>query len=297
MDGLDLNIDNYELEDILKLFDLKVNFGENDMRNAKKKVLMTHPDKSGLDKNYFLFFSKAYKILYSIYDFREKANKSDKLDIKNNKLEYLAEKDENNERIINNLREKNKLNNDEFNQWFNKLFDKVKLENEYESGGYGDWLKSNESNVINANNKSEMHREINNKKSELRNRVLTKYNEINESNNSSYCDLTNSQPEEYSSGMFSKLQFEDLKKAHEESVVPVTDEDYERRYNSIDDIMFQRGNQNLNPLSERDAREYLNANNNKDNILSARRAYNLAKQDRKAEEANNKWWTSLKRLK
>mgnify|MGYP001465518137 CR=1 FL=1 len=297
MDGLDLNIDNYELEDILKLFDLKVNFGENDMRNAKKKVLMTHPDKSGLDKNYFLFFSKAYKILYSIYDFREKANKSDKLDIKNNKLEYLAEKDENNERIINNLREKNKLNNDEFNKWFNKLFDKVKLENEYDSGGYGEWLKSNKNNVINANNQSEMHREINNKKEELRNRMLSKYNKINESNNGSYCDLTNSQPEEYSSGMFSKLQFEDLKKAHEESVVPVTDEDYEKRYNSMDDIMFQRGNQNLNPLSERDAREYLNANNNKDNILSARRAYNLAKQDRKAEEANNKWWTSLKRLK
>ena len=36
-----------------------------------------HPDKSHLDSKYFLFFSKAYKRLYSIYDFQNKSsNKS-----------------------------------------------------------------------------------------------------------------------------------------------------------------------------------------------------------------------------
>ena len=74
MEVLDLNIDNYEYEDILKLFDLDFNFGENDIKKAKKKVFMMHPDKSGLDKKYFLFFSGIFKILYSEYEFREKAN-------------------------------------------------------------------------------------------------------------------------------------------------------------------------------------------------------------------------------
>ena len=66
MEVLDLNIDNYEYEDILKLFDLDLNFGESEIKRAKKKVLMMHPDKSGLDKKYFLFFSSAFKILHSV---------------------------------------------------------------------------------------------------------------------------------------------------------------------------------------------------------------------------------------
>ena len=63
MESLDLDIDNYEYEDILNLFKLNINFGENDLKNAKKQVLNMHPDKSNLDKKYFLFFSSAYKML------------------------------------------------------------------------------------------------------------------------------------------------------------------------------------------------------------------------------------------
>ena len=61
MQNLDLNFDNYSLEDILNLFNLSPNFGEFELKNAKKMVLMTHPDKSKLDPEVFLFFSKAYK--------------------------------------------------------------------------------------------------------------------------------------------------------------------------------------------------------------------------------------------
>ena len=53
MENVDLNIDNYNYEDILKLFSLTQNFGENGLKNAKKIVLATHPDKSGLNKEYF----------------------------------------------------------------------------------------------------------------------------------------------------------------------------------------------------------------------------------------------------
>ena len=72
MEVLDLNIDNYEYEDILKLFDLDLNFGESEIKRAKKKVLMMHPDKSGLDKKYFLFFSSAFKILHSCMNLERK---------------------------------------------------------------------------------------------------------------------------------------------------------------------------------------------------------------------------------
>ena len=67
---LDLDINNYSLEDIINLFQIRENFNEADMKRAKQQVLRLHPDKSKLDTKYFLFYSKAYKTLYSIYEFR-----------------------------------------------------------------------------------------------------------------------------------------------------------------------------------------------------------------------------------
>jgi hypothetical protein len=69
---LDLDIDNYTLEEILQLFDIPADFGEDDLREAKRKVLKSHPDKSGLDSSYFIFYSKAYKTLFSIWEFKNR---------------------------------------------------------------------------------------------------------------------------------------------------------------------------------------------------------------------------------
>ena len=51
---IDFNLDNYNLQDLLTLFQLENNFNIEDLKNAKKIVLQLHPDKSGLDKEYFL---------------------------------------------------------------------------------------------------------------------------------------------------------------------------------------------------------------------------------------------------
>ena len=72
MENLDLDINNYNLNDILGLFKLSINIQEDDMKRAKKMVLMTHPDKSGLPPDVFLFYSKAYKILFYIYQLENK---------------------------------------------------------------------------------------------------------------------------------------------------------------------------------------------------------------------------------
>ena len=58
MEKLDLNIHNYDLNDLINLFRLPFHFKEEHLKEAKKIVLKTHPDKSGLDKEYFLFFSQ-----------------------------------------------------------------------------------------------------------------------------------------------------------------------------------------------------------------------------------------------
>ena len=68
MDNLDLDINNYELNDILNLFQIPSDITEEQLKQCKKAVLKTHPDKSGLDKEVFLFFSKHYRSIYVLED-------------------------------------------------------------------------------------------------------------------------------------------------------------------------------------------------------------------------------------
>ena len=111
MDNLDLNIDNYSLEDLLNLFKIDWDYGENELKSCKKMVLMTHPDKSQLDKKFFLFFKKAYSIIFRIYETKSRTNKD--------REDFYSKEDE--EYILRFKKSKN------FNKIFNKLFDKYKI--------------------------------------------------------------------------------------------------------------------------------------------------------------------------
>ena len=142
-----------------------------------------------------------------------------------------------------------------------------------------------------------MNKAIEEKKAILRKNAIISHKSISEYNNNNYCDLTNSGVESYSSSMFSNLQYEDLKKAHSESVIPVTEEDYKPTYNNLEQANIIRKSQNLTPLSEKEAKEHLNNNKKEENVINSHRAYKLIKQEEDIEKANKLWWSSLNRLK
>ncbi len=297
MANIDLDINNYEIDDILKLFNIDYNFTEYDLKNSKKMVLMMHPDKSNLDKEYFLFFSKAYKILYSIYNFRDKSKLNDTMKLNNN-TEYLVDDiDEDNKEIIKNLKKSKYFDSNNFNKWFNELFEKINISNEFNNNGYGNWLKTDEISSEIANNIDSMNKIIDKKKEELRESKLSKYSRIHEYNNNNYCDLTNSKPENYSSDLFSKFQYEDLKKAHEESVIPVTYKDFNKKYNNIEEIQEERQKQNMNPLTDKEYKKIRNNDKYEENIIETKRAYKLFIQQEEIDNQNKKWWATLKQLK
>ena len=290
---MDLDITNYDYEDILKLFAINKQFNEEDLKNAKKKVLASHPDKSGLDKSYFLFFSSAYKILFSIYNFRMKHSSLTNLNNYNDN--YNADKDEMNEQLIHKII--STKSKSEFNSWFNEQFESFKISNDYEKNGYGTWLnKANSEETTLCKDLNSMNKIIEEKKKALRSSMLIKKQEVSEFNNSQYCNLTNSKPEDYSSGLFSKFQYEDLKKAHEESIIPVTNDDYVNSYSSLEDIRLKRANQSLTPLQEHEANHYLNKSKDHENTLSCMRAYNLLKQDEVNKQKNERFWSNLKQI-
>ena len=142
-----------------------------------------------------------------------------------------------------------------------------------------------------------MNKLIEIKKEKLRETNLIKYNSVHEFNNNNYCDITNQRPEYYSSNIFSKLSFEDLKLAHEESVIPVNDKDFKQNYINIEDIRIQRQSQDINPLSENEYKKIISNKKNEENIINSNRAYKLFKQQEEMENISKKWWGSLKQLK
>ena len=300
MDNLDLNIQNYNLEDITNLFQIPINFNKEDLKIAKKIVLKTHPDKSRLDKKYFLFFTKAYKILYSIYEFKYKNDKSfdNEIDTEYEKFIELFDDDQ---KIKNNgLREKidEFTNSNNFNKEFNKLFENNRLKNEFEEKGYGDILKKDsrltqfiqekEKQGINTASLQEQQNILNLYKDDNRNIIKHRgVQEINSSINST--SLMNDAPEEYGSDIFSKLAYDDIKKVHyDESIIIINENDTRKeQFSSIDQLKQYRNTQDTQPLSNQQAKNFLSQKKEQEEIESSKRAYFLAKQVEQAKNIEN----------
>ena len=284
-EDIDLNIDNYNLDDLLGLFKLGYNFTENDMKQAKRIVLKTHPDKSKMDKKYFLFFSRAYKVLYSIHQFRTQSN-SDKSTV------YTIEKDEAKEKFIKSI---SKTEN--FHKVFNDFFDNNYIRTDDIKTGYGDWLKSDEDlNDDKISNMTQMNETFEKKKSTMR--ALAKKEEIKDTSNESYVNLSGNTPESYSSSLFSNLQYEDLKKAHVETVIPVSRQDYEekQKFSNMNDLKMYRDTDNMAPVSLQQSKQLLKNQQNLENKNSVMRAFELAKQDEISKKTSSEWLTRFKQL-
>jgi hypothetical protein len=316
MESLDLDIDNYSLEDILNLFNIDYNFDEAGLKRAKQTVLKSHPDKCGLDKKYFLFFTKAYKYLYFIYDFRKK--KYDDTCVYNNNnnnnnnnrfkneiiddIEYedilsSSEKKETIE-ILNN----NKQIKENFNEWFNKMFEEHKITSESEREGYGNWLKDDDNfnNFQNeqCNNIDKMNESINKMKKDRYS--IIEHNDFSElySTKNNFSDLLNDKVDDYSSDVFNKFGYNDLRKAHEETLIPVSDNVKRQQFNSVGDYEIFRKQQETQGIvySMEESKQILENNKKNNEKIDNQRAFKLAKQDEEIQKTNDKFWSKLKLL-
>lgn len=289
MDDFDLEIENYDLREILNLFKLDYNFDNVDLKRAQKIALKTHPDKSNLPKEYFLFFMKAFQVVQQIYYYRYKKFQDSK------KKDYKVDVNKANRQLLKSLDGKSVK---EFNNWFNQAFEKVKVQDKNQDSGYGDWLKSEEDiHDFKDAKMNDFERLFEKRKTECKSLIVRK--DINELEQQSGYMLERNKPENYESNMFSKLQFDDLKKAHTQTVVPVTRSDFlnKPQFDSLDSYKRHRSQQNLRTLTRDEARIYLANKQRMEGKTNTQRAYNLLKQDEEMEAANKKWWSHLKQLK
>lgn len=285
---IDLDIENYNLDEILALFNLDSDFNADDLKRAYRQVLMTHPDKSGLNKDYFLFFSKAFKLVKNIYDYTHKKEQCVK------RQSYSAS-DNVDKQIWNAIKKQNPC---DFNRKFNELFEKVKIEDEEQDTGYNEWFSSNEGlhEEQNASNVRDMNERIETIKQNQRALIVHQGIQDLAYNEGGY-NLTREKPKEYSSDMFSKLQYEDLKKAHTETVVPVTQEDFHNRkhFNNVNDLNMYR-KQNERMLSQEEATHIYQQNKAKEDQQNIHNAYKMMKQMEQIEKSHKTWNANFKLL-
>tara|TARA_E500000331_G_scaffold143158_1_gene139574 strand:+ start:608 stop:1498 length:891 start_codon:yes stop_codon:yes gene_type:complete len=293
--SVDLDIENYKLEDILNLFKVPLNFKEEDMKNAKKMTLMTHPDKSGLDKDYFLFYSKAYKKLHGIYTFRQ--NTKQNLDIEYSDVlsDYETQRDVNKEK-----EQKNK----DFNNWFNKTFEQL---NENKTDGYDEWLRSEDNelsqSINNSKTKEEKEKLLMQKKKE--NRELTIYKDIEEtcvnlSVNSS--SLSKHAPSDYgSTDLFSKNGYQDLKNAYENTLIPVTDEDYTQKKKFKNTFELQQYRKNNDVVMDDDLKsqqeKYISNRRKMEESEATQVGWDLANEIEESEKKNQEFMSKFSLIK
>lgn len=146
---LDLNLNNYSCDDLFELFGLDgLELTEGVLKNVKKQILKTHPDKSKLPSKFYIFFAEAYNTLFRIY----------KETILTDAQKHIHKYEDNsNHQLLDNFFEKQKefKNPKNFNIWFNGKFDKYHIKDESERTGYDDWLKSDDGITHQPNNLTE----------------------------------------------------------------------------------------------------------------------------------------------
>jgi len=292
----DLDIENYSFEELLRLFELREDFNEYDLKNAKKIVLRLHPDKSGLPSEYFLFYSKAYKLIFHIWEFKNKSDNKgyqglwsveDKKTVMDGDMKDIIV---DRQTILTNKLEK--MNVNEFNNWFNGEFEKCKIVRDNESG-YDEWLKSNKSE----DNQVEMDIELH------KNRVkeLIVYDGVHELPSYAYggSELNSDKPSEFNSEPFSVLSYQDLYTAHTIPVIPVSDSDYvDYEYRkSIDSYKKYSDDQIAKSYQNQKGEDYLYQQTKKEEIMGTELAYRLAKETEESEKKNSLFWSKLMTLK
>jgi hypothetical protein len=270
---LDLDLDNYELNDIYHLFHIH-EITEDSLREAKKIVLKTHPDKSKLDSKFFLFYSAAYKRLFEIYEFQNKRKSN--IAIRN---DYI---DTHNQTILQQTFQGDKQ---KFNSWFNDQFVKFNANSDV---GHGDWLKSDDDLYTNNSiTKNELNSEMIKQKKRIQ--QLTVYRGVEDA-----ISKTNGTLLSQSSDNFTTDTYTDLKQAYIESVIPVTDDDYQIKYNNLEELKRSRITEQ--PLDKTSAQSILNKADKRRDEESAAQAFKYAKQLEESQEKNKQLWSNLYRI-
>jgi hypothetical protein len=239
-----------ELKELFDLFDIQGELTPNQLRQAKKKVLLLHPDKNiGKDTSfYYEYFTKAYQKLEMIYEFVKKTDKP-----KSTEYDRDLAHDMTREGFYTYCEKEGLFEDQEkFKRVFTEMFDKVRIQ---ETDGYEEWFKSNE----------QVYDKDDLEKSRQKALQLVKKEEIK-----SYVEADTSDLKEvYSHTVFAI----DGKKEYEEK----------KKFGSVEEYKQYRSREKLVPLTKEESQMMLKEQQSYEEKQAMQLSYTLSKQ---TEQAN-----------
>ena len=258
MDIHNLDINMYSFKEILGLFNIETDYPTvEDVKKAKKTVLMTHPDKSKLEPTYFLFYKKAFDVLKNYYENNLKQN----VNIDKSDTDYTDYFDaDDNKGIQSHI---GKIEKVKFNSKFNKLFEENANIKNVDSEK-NNWFKDDKpvyektEEIVNANSMNSVFNKFKEK-----NNGLIVHKNIQDMSRGGGTNLYDEEDSNtyVTSDPFSKLKFDDLRKVHkDETIFSVSERDISKvkQYESIDEYSNARNNESLEPIDKGTAERIIN---------------------------------------
>ncbi len=254
-----LDINAYSFDEVLDIFNLSYQISETDMKGAKKKVLMMHPDKSRLPPEYFLFYKKALDIVFNYYNNQNRMNAKATPD----KLVYNSQTETYNENAHTKIAG---IKSEDFNKMFNEVYEKNVGKKQSTKN---EWFKDEtvDYTIKDTVSKANMGEAFDSVRRRAADNSIVRYSGYqNIVHNSSGSNNYYEEDEEdtsvgyISSDLFSKLKFDDIRKVHrDQTVLAVSERDFSnvKTYGSVDEYNRARGGQTIDPISKAEANAIL----------------------------------------
>jgi hypothetical protein len=303
-----LNIQMYSFNELLELFDLTDanHITPDQLKEAKKMVLKTHPDKSRLPPEYFIFYKKAFEIIVDFFNNQNKVNKT----VPTTEIPYntTINSQHNKSTEIQIQTTINSMKPEKFQKTFNELFEQNNMGRQIVNKN--EWF-SNEndipvfdtttySNNNNNNNSINSNIERMKEKHNQQGGGMVMYKGVQElqfqsSLNSGYLyeDINGDNDDDdetyIETDPFSKLKFEDLKKVHKnETVFSISEKDFNKipQYKNIEQYVKTRDETTVEPLTKQLATEILEKKENELRSRMLKKEYELKKKQTEYENKN-----------
>jgi hypothetical protein len=262
-----LDIHMYSLKEIFDLFDIDYSkqITMEQIKQAKRKVLMTHPDKSRLAPEYFLFYKRAFEVIAKYYTEQERQNQT----VPKEPISYCPLRDQN-RRTTEYISQKasQQASQKEFQKKFNELFEEnmTKKIDPTKNAWFSDESKTETEKGITVANMGSAFERLKEKQASM---VL--YRGVEELVSGGAAagqnlyededdDFSNEPGRYVSCDPFSKLKYDDLRKVHkEQTVLAVSERDFRKvpQYSSVDHFMRERNIHSLEPLEKTAAEKLL----------------------------------------
>ena len=284
-----LNISMYSLEELLGLFNLSYDIDLEGIKRAKKKVLMSHPDKSRLPSEYFIFYKRALEVVVQFYEEQTRHNRK----VTNEPIQYsnMNVVDKNVKRTINEMKTK------DFQKKFNEIFEQNMTTKP--DPNRNEWFRKdeplyNDLENVSAQNMGHAFDTIKSKN------ALSIRDSGIQTLGGGGTNLYDEDDDKYvTCDPFGKLKFDDLRKVHkDQTILAVSEKDYDtmRKYSSMDNLIHERGRDKLTPLESSEAEKMIETRQKERERIIMRKQYEASLKTIEYERKNRSTLSNFLRL-